>query len=108
MSDLNLISVNERLEAVEAKRKAVEDEFNAVRAEVLEQCIKFCRTFHFTAKELQLQDASTSRRATGSTAKPKYQNPNGPETWSGRGSSKPQWFLDALAEGYSKEDLLIK
>lgn len=107
MSDLNPISVNERLEAVEAKRKAVEDEFNAVRTEVLEQCIKFCRTFQFTAKELQLQE-STSRRATSSTVKPKYQNPNGPETWSGRGSSKPQWFLDALAEGYSKEDLLIK
>ena len=108
MSDLDLISVTERLEAVEAKRKAVEDEFNAVRTEVLEQCIKLCRTFQFSAKELQLQESTPSRRATGSTAKPKYQNPNGPETWSGRGSSKPQWFLDALAEGYSKEDLLIK
>lgn len=108
MSDLDLISVTERLEAVEAKRKAVEDEFNAVRTEVLEQCIKLCRTFQFSAKELQLQESPPSRRATGSTAKPKYQNPNGPETWSGRGASKPQWFLDALAEGYSKEDLLIK
>lgn len=108
MSDLDLISVTERLEAVEAKRKAAEDEFNAVRTEVLEQCIKLCRTFHFSAKELQLQESTPSRRATGSTAKPKYQNPNGPETWSGRGASKPQWFLDALAEGYSKEDLLIK
>ncbi len=108
MSDLDLISVTERLEAVEAKRKAVEDEFNAVRTEVLEQCIKLCRTFQFSAKELQLQESTPSRRATGSTAKPKYQNPNGPETWSGRGASKPQWFLDALAEGYSKEDLLIK
>ena len=108
MSDLDLISVTERLEAVEAKRKAVEDEFNAVRTEVLEQCIKLCRTFQFSAKELQLQESTPSRRATGSTAKPKYQNPNGLETWSGRGASKPQWFLDALAEGYSKEDLLIK
>ena len=55
MSDLDLISLYERLEAVEAKRKAVEDEFNAVRTEVLEQCIKLCRTFQFSAKELQLQ-----------------------------------------------------
>ena len=38
---------------------------------------------------------------------PKYRNPYNPkQTWTGKGK-RPQWFLDALAEGKTEEDLLI-
>ncbi len=49
------------------------------------------------------------RRRTGRTAKvpPKYRNPNGPETWSGRGK-RPRWFVAALKAGKKEKDLLIK
>lgn len=38
---------------------------------------------------------------------PKYSNPNGTETWSGRGK-RPRWFLAALKSGKKEKDLLIK
>jgi DNA-binding protein H-NS len=38
---------------------------------------------------------------------PKYRNPNGTETWSGRGK-RPRWFLAALKSGKKEKDLLIK
>jgi DNA-binding protein H-NS len=38
---------------------------------------------------------------------PKYRNPNGTETWSGRGK-RPRWFLAAIKSGKKEKDLLIK
>ncbi|MGH8183209.1 MAG: H-NS family nucleoid-associated regulatory protein [Rhodanobacteraceae bacterium] len=38
---------------------------------------------------------------------PKYRNPAGSETWSGRGK-RPRWFLAALKSGKKEKDLLIK
>jgi len=37
---------------------------------------------------------------------PKYRNPIGPETWSGRGK-RPRWFLAAMKSGKKEKDLLI-
>lgn len=49
------------------------------------------------------------RRRGGKTGKvpPKFQNPNGTETWSGRGK-RPRWFVAALKAGKKDKDLLIK
>lgn len=49
------------------------------------------------------------RKRTGKTAKvaPKYRNPAGSETWSGRGK-RPRWFTAALKAGKKEKDLLIK
>jgi DNA-binding protein H-NS len=49
------------------------------------------------------------RKRGGKTGKvpPKYRNPNGTETWSGRGK-RPRWFLAALKSGKKDKDLLIK
>lgn len=48
------------------------------------------------------------RRGGGKTGKvpPKYRNPNGGETWSGRGK-RPRWFLAALKAGKKEKDMLI-
>lgn len=37
---------------------------------------------------------------------PKYRNPGGSETWSGRGK-RPRWFVAALKSGKKEKDLLI-
>lgn len=49
------------------------------------------------------------RKRGGKTGKvaPKYRNPGGSETWSGRGK-RPRWFLAALKSGKKEKDLLIK
>lgn len=38
---------------------------------------------------------------------PKYRNPAGTETWSGRGK-RPRWFVAAMKSGKKEKDLLIK
>jgi DNA-binding protein H-NS len=49
------------------------------------------------------------RKRSSKTGKvpPKYRNPNGIETWSGRGK-RPRWYLAALKSGKKEKDLLIK
>jgi len=47
------------------------------------------------------------KRRKGSKIAPKYRNPSGAETWSGRGK-RPRWFLDALKAGKKEKDMLIK
>ncbi|MGH8190258.1 MAG: H-NS family nucleoid-associated regulatory protein [Rhodanobacteraceae bacterium] len=49
------------------------------------------------------------RRRGGKLGKvaPKYRNPAGTETWSGRGK-RPRWFLAALKTGKKEKDLLIR
>lgn len=49
------------------------------------------------------------RKRGGKTGKvaAKYRNPNGVETWSGRGK-RPRWYLAALKAGKKEKDLLIK
>ena len=49
------------------------------------------------------------KKRCGKTGKvaPKYRNPAGSETWSGRGK-RPRWFLAALKSGKKEKDLLIK
>ena len=48
------------------------------------------------------------RRRGGKLGKvpPKYRNPAGTETWSGRGK-RPRWFNEALKAGKKEKELLI-
>ena len=46
-------------------------------------------------------------RAAKPAAAPKYRGPNG-ETWSGGRGRKPQWVVQALAQGKSLEDFAIR
>ncbi len=49
--------------------------------------------------------AGTETRSSRAPVAAKYRHPKNPApTWSGRGR-KPQWFVDALAAGKSKDDL---
>ncbi len=60
--------------------------------------------------EVTLRGEGRAARGTGERAPrvaPKYRNPLNPEqTWSGRGV-KPRWFKEALAQGYTLQDMEI-
>ena len=47
------------------------------------------------------------KRGSKGKVAPKYRNPGGSETWSGRGK-RPRWYVAALKAGKKEKDLLIK
>ena len=109
IADSILGAITERIEAVEAKQKAVAVEYDAVRQDALSACVALCKKFNFTAKELRLaQPDAQEAHKVKQPVKAKYKNPEGPEEWSGRGAKKPEWFVNALAAGYTEADLLIE
>ena len=59
----------------------------------------------------ELAKVGKGKKATGTGSREavaaKYRNPNGPETWSGRGLA-PRWLATLIASGKSKEDFAIK
>ncbi|MBY6117483.1 H-NS histone family protein [Mameliella alba] len=60
------------------------------------------RDMGFTLSEI-VEDVKASKKVSA----PKYQHPENPEkTWTGRGR-KPNWFVEALDNGKTEEDLLI-
>jgi DNA-binding protein H-NS len=72
------------------------------------------KAFGLTARDLGFGGASSAgkrapRKSNGSASKSpaKYRGPNG-ELWSGGRGRKPQWVVDALAEGKKLEDFAIK
>jgi len=102
----DLVSQIERLKK-EADAVRASDA-GAARAQVLE----LVKLYGFTSKDIfgtssvtgdgvRLNDAGRPVRG----GVPKYQSGDG-RTWSGVGK-RPSWFLEALAQGKSKEDLLI-
>ncbi|WP_443743376.1 H-NS histone family protein [Sutterella sp.] len=101
--------LKQRLNAIYAERAALDQRLESLRSEVLAECREHCKQFHFTAAELGINTVDEAPKSVKTSHKlpPKYQNPNGPETWSGRGA-RPGWYQKALSEGYEKEDLLIK
>lgn len=105
-------SVAGRLSEVEEKQKALDAERAALRADVLAQCRKYAEMFKFTAKELgiayEAAVAQPKRVRSAAPMKPKYKNPDGEETWSGRGARKPEWFQKAIDAGFSPQDILIE
>lgn len=81
----DLSALKARLEDVEARQAILDAEKNAIREEILKECASLCAKFRFTARELRLPSEVKPRSAvSGAAFAPKYKNPDGPETWSGR------------------------
>ena len=53
-----------------------------------------------------LAEVVEGRRPSRKIHPPKYRNPKGNETWSGRGR-KPEWFKEAVENGVSEDDMKI-
>jgi DNA-binding protein H-NS len=103
--DLDKLSPNE-LDALinaaaEQKRRIQRERIGEVRKKL----IALAKEEGYSIEELFGEGRRTSS-AKGRSVPAKYRNPDGGETWSGRGK-RPRWFTDALQAGRSEDDLLI-
>ena len=96
----------ERLEALNAKKAELQKEYDAIRADALEVARNLTKQFALSAAEVGC-GAAVEAPKTRKPVEPKYQNPAGEETWTGRGV-KPVWFKQALEAGIAAEEMLIK
>lgn len=101
-----MTTLKERLGELNQRKSDLNKEFDAMRDEALAECIGYIELFGFTAAELKLK--TVAEKKVKGVVPPKYKNPFGSETWSGRGGRKPNWFKAALAQGLTEEDMLIK
>lgn len=101
--NLNSLSLKELKELQTQVAKAISTFEDRKKKDALAELEDKARELGFTLAELT--GVTTTRKRSPSTAK--YANPANPaDTWSGRGR-KPRWFIAALEEGKSPEDLAI-
>lgn len=96
-----------RLDALNAKKAELQKEQEAIREDALQFCRKLVVQFSMTAGELGVKSDAAAPVKVRKAPAPKYQNPDGAETWSGRGA-RPVWFKTALEAGFTAEDMLIE
>lgn len=113
----NLKKVIKDLEAEEARIQAKKD---LAKRSAIAEINQVIAIFGLKASELDFSGKAPTRAAAkaaapkakrtrsdaGKKIEPKYMAPDG-SVWTGRGR-KPRAIADALAEGYSLEDMLIK
>lgn len=100
-----------RLAEVQAEVQAALDKKQALYAEAVAKIQSLVDTFDVPASAIKFAEEPAKPTKTSKIRRgvvpPKYKNPDGEQTWSGRGA-KPQWFKEALEAGFKEEDLLIK
>lgn len=90
------------------KQSALQQEWEVLRNNAREECLRLIEVFDFTASELQLgKDGHSIKIKSPNAGEPKFQNPDGPETWTGRGK-RPKWYIAAQEAGFTDEEMLIK
>ncbi len=94
----------ERLEALNAKKAELDKEYDEIRNDAKAVASKLVEQFRFTAAEVGCAEGEPVK--TRKPVAPKYQNPAGTETWSGRGV-KPVWFKQAIEAGITADEMLI-
>ena len=89
------------------KESKLIEEWQELRARAQEECIRLIDVFEFTASDLHLgKDGKAILSPVRNAGVPKFINPDGPETWTGRGK-RPQWYIKAREAGYTDDDMLI-
>ncbi|WP_415404203.1 H-NS family nucleoid-associated regulatory protein [Tateyamaria sp. SN3-11] len=86
--------------------KAIIDLRKTEKKEALAAAQKAAAEFGYSLEELTSKKGARGA-SKGTSADPKYMNPENPsQTWTGKGR-QPNWFKDALANGKKADDLLI-
>lgn len=97
----------EQVNAHREKESKLLEEWQELRARAQEECIRLIDVFDFTASDLHLgKDGKAIKSPVRNAGVPKFINPDGPETWTGRGK-RPQWYIKAKEAGYTDDDMLI-
>lgn len=100
--------IHTKVASYRQKQRELEEEWGQLREEALKDCLRLIDTFEFTAAELHFgKDGRQTKPVVRNAGAPKYQNPDGPETWTGRGK-RPAWYLKATEAGFTPEDMLIR
>lgn len=118
----SLDSIKQQIEKLQSELAALQEQAAAERAKAMEEVVSEIRTkiaeYGISAKELGFAEGRGKGRKAGkakvntpvieAVAGTVYQGPNG-ETWTGgtRGR-KPQWLVQALADGATLEQLAQK
>lgn len=102
MVDLNSLTLKELKDLQVQVAKAIASFEDRKKLETLAKLRELARADGFQLEELTSISAPR-KRAPSTTI---YANPADPsDTWSGRGR-KPRWFIEAMAAGKRREDLL--
>ena len=89
------------------KQRELEEEWGQLREQALQECLRLIETFEFSASELNFgKDGRQAKPVIKNVGAPKFQNPDGPETWTGRGK-RPAWYIKAKEAGFTDEDMFI-
>lgn len=109
-NDNELLDIDEQLKQLQKRRNSIIAE---KKKGVIEEVKEKIKQYGITLKELGYTDSqniATEGNSKHNKSKGKmplkYKNVDGDKQWSGHGR-KPNWVNDALAEGYSLDDLLI-
>ena len=103
MVDLNTLSLKELKDLQAQVVKAIASFEDRKKLEALNKLRELARAEGFQLEELTSLTATRKRAPSAVT----YANPaDKSDTWSGRGR-KPRWFIEALAKGTRREDLLV-
>ncbi|MBD3763794.1 MAG: H-NS histone family protein [Rhodobacterales bacterium] len=102
--NLNDLSLKELRELKGQVERAIASYEDRRKKDALAEIEDRARALGFTLPELLAVAPAAKKRAEPVA---RYANPANPaDTWSGRGR-KPGWFLAALAQGKTPEDMLI-
>ena len=106
MSDLKTTTDFENaLAEIEQVNRELEEKKKTAAKAALKRVQELVTMFGITADQIKFGPAVKKTRKI-SPVEPKYKNPVGEETWTGRGK-KPTWFVNALDAGISEEEMLI-
>ncbi|NBZ86819.1 H-NS histone family protein [Rhodobacteraceae bacterium CYK-10] len=103
MADLNSMTLKELKDLQAQVAKAIASFEDRKKLETLAKLRELARADGFQLEELTALTTTRKRAPSAVT----YANPaNKSDTWSGRGR-KPRWFIEAMAAGKKREDLLV-
>lgn len=101
-------AIQQQINAHREKEARLKEEWSVIRSNALVECRKIVQAFDFTAAELGLQPITKhSAHMMRIHGEPKFKNPKGPQTWTGRGK-RPRWYIEAIDSGIAKEAMLIE
>lgn len=91
-----------RLQEINEEMERLQNEAKSVRAQLVDEILFAMKEYGITLADLgQHQNNRRDRKPA------KYANPYGEGTWSGSGR-RPKWFKEAIENGVSEEEMLIK
>lgn len=103
--DLELDEIQRRITDLHLEAKSLTQKG---RKRVLAKIVKYMSDFDITLRDIeQAATRPAQMLRSSSQGRPKYEDPDTGQTWTGRGKA-PKWLLDKEAHGVSRESFLVE